>query len=239
MIDYWKGIVVMFFNFTFKQYLTNPHRLADDLQTSTIHGFRKRIFFVFIAGLLLFGARSWWGMGTESLTPLIATMTTADFTMARTASFVGSLIWSVIYLSFHFWGMAYIVHLLTNIPYKKLLPLQLIVSCLLLAEKALISLVFFVKGATANFSFLSFGPLAATYLENNYLILFLNQLTITTALIIALQFSFVQAFADNSKRSILLWTLIGMHLVIALVTAAFGFIPIETLYDKIFDGGGV
>ena len=229
----------MFFNFTFRQYLTNPNRLADDLQTSTIHGFRKRIIFVFLAGLLLYGARSWWGMGTESLTPLIATMTTADFTMARVASLVGSLIWSGIYLSFHFFGMAYILHLLTNIPYKKLLPLQLIVASLLLVEKALVFIVFLVKGAAANYSFLSFGPLATTYLENNFLILFLNQLTITTALIIALQFSFIQAFAENSKRSVLLWSLIGIHLVIALVTAAVGFIPIETLFDSIFDGGGV
>ena len=110
----------MFFNFTFRQYLTNPHRLADDLQTSTIRGFRKRIVFVFLAGLLLFGARSWWGMGTESLTPLVATMTTADFTLARFASFIGSLIWSIIYISFHFFGFAYIVHLLTKIEYKKL-----------------------------------------------------------------------------------------------------------------------
>ncbi len=99
----------MFFNFTFRQYLTNPHRLADDLQTSTIRGFRKRIVFVFLAGLLLFGARSWWGMGTESLTPLVATMTTADFTLARFASFFGTLLWSIIYLSFHFFGFAYIL----------------------------------------------------------------------------------------------------------------------------------
>jgi hypothetical protein len=229
----------MFFNFTFRQYLTSPHRLADDLQTSTIRGFTKRIIFVFLAGLLLFGARSWWGMGTETLTPLVATMTTADFTLARFASFIGSLIWSIIYISFHFFGFAYIVHLLTNIPYKKLLPLQLLVTSLLLAEKALIFLVFLGKGATANYSFLSYGPLAATYLESRYLILFLNQLTLTTAVIIALQYSFIRAFTDESKRKSLLWTLIGIHLVLALLTASVGFIPMETLFDLIFDGGGV
>ena len=228
----------MFFNFTFRQYLTNPHRLADDLQTSTIRGFRKRIVFVFLAGLLLFGARSWWGMGTESLTPLVVTMTTADFTLARFASFIGSLIWSIIYISFHFFGFAYIVHLLTKISYKKLLPLQLLVTSLLLMEKALIFLVFVSKGATANYSFLSFGPLAATYLESKYLILFLNQLTITTALIIALQLSFIRVFMGESKRKPLLWSLIGIHIVIALLTAAVGFIPMETLFDLIFDGGG-
>lgn len=228
----------MFFNFTFRQYLTNPHRLADDLQTSTIRGFRKRIIFVFLAGLLLFGARSWWGMGTESLTPLVATMTTADFTLARFASFIGSLIWSIIYISFHFFGFAYIVHLLTKISYKKLLPLQLLVTSLLLMEKALVFLVFVSKGATANYSFLSFGPVAATYLESKYLILFLNQLTITTALIIALQLSFIRVFMGESKRKPLLWSLIGIHIVIALLTAAVGFIPLETLFDLIFDGGG-
>ena len=80
-------------------------------------------------------------------------------------------------------------------------------------EKALIFLVFVSKGATANYSFLSFGPLAATYLESKYLILFLNQLTITTALIIALQFSFIRVFMGESKRKPLLWSLIGIHLV--------------------------
>ncbi|MBO1910137.1 hypothetical protein [Sporosarcina sp. 6E9] len=229
----------MFFNFTFRQYLTSPHRLADDLQTSTIRGFRKRIIFVFLAGLLLFGARNWWGMGTESLTPLVATMTTADFTLARFASFIGSLIWSIIYISFHFLGFAYIIHFLMKIPYKKILPLQLLVTGLLLAEKALIFLVFLAKGATANYSFLSFGPLAATYLESRYLILFLNQLTLTTAVIIALQYSFIRAFTDEPKGKSLLWTLIGIHLVLALLTASVGFIPLENLFDLIFDGGGV
>jgi hypothetical protein len=228
----------MFFNFTFRQYLTNPHRLADDLQTSTIRGFRKRIVFIFLVGLLIFGARSWWGMGTESLTPLVATMTTADFTLARFASFIGSLIWSIIYISFHFFGFAYIVHLLTKIEYKKILPLQLLVTSLLLMEKALVFLVFVSKGATANYSFLSFGPLAATYLESKFLILFLNQLTITTALIIALQLSFIRIFMGESTRKPLLWSLIGTHLVLALLTAAVGFIPMETLFDLIFDGGG-
>ena len=228
----------MFFNFTFRHYLTNPHRLADDLQTSTIRGFRKRIVFVFLAGLLLFGARSWWGMGTESLTTLVVTSGTADFTLARFASLIGSLIWSLIYISFHFFGFAYIVHLLTKISYKKLLPIQLLVTSLLLMEKALIFLVFVSKGATANYSFLSFGPLAATYLESDYLILFLNQLTITTALIIALQFSFIRLFMGESKRKTLLWSLIGIHLLLAFMTAAIGFIPMETLFDLIFDGGG-
>lgn len=227
----------MFFYYTFRQYVTNPNELAEQLQTSSIRGFKIRVFFVLLAGLFIFGIRSWWGMGTESLTPLLTTMTTVDYTLARYSSLVGSLIWSLIYLSFHFFGFAYILNLLTKIPYKNILPLQLIIASLLLLEKALVFFVFVGKGVTANFSFLSFGPLAATYLETEYIILFLNQLTITTAVIIALQYRFIQSYTKLTRKKRLLWTLIGIHTVMALITAAIGFIPAESLFELIIGGG--
>ena len=227
----------MFFNFTFRHYLTNPHHLAEQLQTASMRGFKSRIILVFLTGLLLFGVRSWWGMGTESLTSLLTTMTTTDFVIARYASLFGSLCWSVIYILFHFLGFAYILNLVTGIPFKKLLPLQLLITGLLLMEKALIFFVFAVKGATANVSFLSFGPLAATYLETKYLILFLNQLTITTALIIALQYRFILSYTQFTQKKRLLWLLIAIHITMALITAAIGFVPAESWLDTITGRG--
>lgn len=223
----------MFFTFTFRHFLTNPHHLAVQLQTASMRGFKNRIILVFFSGLLLFGIRECWGMGTESLTPVLATMTTADYTLARYASLVGSIFWAIIYISFHFFGFAYILNLVTKIPFRKLLPLQLLVTGLLLMEKGLVFLVFAMIGATANVSFLSFGPLAATYLETKYLILFLNQLTITTALIIALQYTFILSYTQFTKKKRLLWTLIGIHIAMALITAAIGFVPVESLLDTI------
>ncbi len=227
----------MFFNFTFRHYLTNPHHLAEQVQTSSIRGFKSRIFFIFLTGLLLYGVRSWWGMGTESITSLLTTMSTTEFTMARYASLLGSLLWSLIYISFHFFGFAFLLSIVTSIPFKKLLPLQLLMTAILLMEKLVIFLVFAVKGATANVSFLSFGPLAATYLETNYLILFLNQLTITTALIIALQYRFILSYTAFTQKKRLLWILIGIHITMALITAAVGFIPAESWLDMITGGG--
>ena len=77
-------------------------------------------------GIVLFLARELWGMNTEAITPLVSTMSTADYTLARYASLIGILIWALIYMSFHFFGFAYILNLVTNIPFKKLLPLQLL-----------------------------------------------------------------------------------------------------------------
>lgn len=227
----------MFFNFSFRHYLTNPQNLANELQSSRIRGYGKRVAFVFLIGILLFGFRSLWGMNTESLTPLLATMTTTDYTLARFASLLGSMIWSVIYISFHLFGFSYILSYLIGIPFKQLLPMQLLMTGLLLIEKALVFLVFVMQGAATNVSFLSFGPLAATFLETPFFIFLLNQLTLTTMLIIAYQYNFIRKFSDISQGKRLLWSLIGIHLLMAIITASVGLLPAESLFNAITGGG--
>ncbi|CAM3133993.1 hypothetical protein FITA111629_05355 [Filibacter tadaridae] len=229
----------MFFDFKFWHFLTNPRDLTNKLQTSEMRGFTKRIWIVFLIGVLLFSLREIWGMGTQSLTPLLSTMTTTDYTLARYASLVGTIIWAIIYLAFHFFGIAYILSLLTGIPFKKLLPLQLLVTGLLLLEKAVIFLVFTMIGGTANVSFLSFGPLAITFLDNLYIVFALNQITITTVLIIVLQSRFIRSYTGIPEKRNLLLILIGIHLVMALITAAIGFIPMEGLFNSIVGGGAL
>lgn len=229
---------VMFFNFTFRHFITKPEDLAEQLQNSTMRGFKKRVLFTFLAGVILFAFRNWWGLNAEVLTPVLTTMTTADYTLARYASLLGSVLWSLIYMSFHLFGFAYILSFVTFIPFKKLLPLQLLMMSILLVEKGLVFLVFAMKGAATNVSFLSFGPLAATFIEAPFFIFFLNQISITTVIIIAFQYRFSRSFIEPTETKRLIWSLIGIHLAIALIIAAFGFIPMDLMFDK-FIGGGV
>ncbi len=227
----------MFFDFKYWYFLTNPHQLADQLQTSTMRGFKKRVLFIFLFGVLLFGIRDIWGMNTESITQLLSTMTTTDYAIARYISLASTIMWALIYLSFHLFGFAYILSLLTAIPFKKLLPLQLLTAGILLLEKAVIFLIFVLKGATANVSFLSFGPLAITFLDYSYFVMFLNQLTVTTALIIVLQYRFIRSYTGLEGQKGIIWPLIGIHIAMALIVAAIGFIPMESLFDSIVRGG--
>jgi len=202
-----------------------------------MRGFGKRMLLVFLIGIILFGVRNWWGMGTETLTPLLTTMTTSDYTIARFTSLLGSLSWSVIYMTFHFIGFAFILSLVTTIPFNRILPAQLLMTGLLLIEKALVFLVFLMKGEVANVSFLSFGPLAATFLEEPYWIFFLNQITITTVIIIAFQYRFIISFIDVTKKRQLILVLIVIHAAIALITAGIGFIPMDSLFERFIEGG--
>lgn len=227
----------MFFEYRFWHYLTRPDELALNLQNSTMRNFTQRLVIVLLTGIVLFSLRNIWGMNTETLTSLMVSMTTTDYILARFASLAGAIIWSLLYIGFHIFGVAFILSGLTKIPYHRLVPLQVLMTGILLMEKAVIFIVFAIKGVTVNLSFLSFGPLAATVMENWYLILFLNQLTITSALIISLQYRFIKEVRPHENRRAYLWMLVGMHTAMALITASVAFIPFNSMLNSIFGGG--
>ncbi|MDN4605970.1 hypothetical protein [Sporosarcina highlanderae] len=217
--------------------MTKPDELALNLQTGTMRNFTRRLIIVLLTGILLFSLRNIWGMNTETLTSLMVSMTTTDYILARFASLIGTIIWSVLYIGFHIFGIALILSGITKIPYHRLVPLQVLIIGILLMEKAVLFIVFTIKGVTVNLSFLSFGPLAATVMENWYLILFLNQLTITSALIITLQYRFISAYLPEVNRKASLMMLVGLHIAMALITASVAFIPFNAMLNSIFGGG--
>lgn len=226
----------MFFNFTFRHFLMNPQRLASNLKQSTMQGLWQRITLVFIASFLLFSLRSLWGINTENFTSMMTT-STADYTLARYAALLGSMIWSVIYVAFHLFGVAYLLSFIIGISFKKLLPMQLLMTTLLLVEKVIIFLVFYFTGTASYLSFLSFGPLASMYFELPFFIFLFNQFTITTIIIIVFQYHFIRTYGNMHKKYRLLFMLIGLHLFMAIFTASISLLPIEDLFNKVIEGG--
>lgn len=227
----------MFFDYRFWHFLTRPYELATQLQTGTMRHFNRRLLIVFLAGIALFALREIWGMGTEALTSLMTTMTTTDYIIARYASLAGTILWSILYIAFHIFGVALTLSALTKIPYRQLVPLQVLIAGVLLMEKAVIFIVFAMKGTTVSLSFLSFGPLAVTVMDNWYLILFMNQLTVTSALIITLQYRYIRGFIADGRWKEHLWILIGLHVAMALITAAVAYIPFDSILNSLFGGG--
>jgi len=226
----------MFLEFRFWQFLTGPQPIHQFDQTE-IRGFKKRVLYVGLLGVLLFALRELWGMNTEHLTPLLSDGTMDTYSLARIMSLIGAILWSLIYMSFHFFGIAYLLHKLTSIPYRNLLILQLFVTALLLMEKAVVFFIFAIVGYTTPVSLLSFGPLAATFMDQPFFVFFFNQLSIVTALIIGLQFRFIRVLAPELNRRNVLLGLIGLHVAMALITAAMGYIPFEEWYAQFVEGG--
>lgn len=226
----------MIFDFRFWRYLANQQELIDNLGSSNMRDFKKRAWMVGFFGLLLFVVQELWGMNTQHITSVYALGGKDSFAIARLVSLAGIIIWAVLYLSFHFFGIAFLLNKITGIELSKLAVLQLYVVGILLLEKALLFFIFMMLGMTTPVSLFSFGPLAATVFDHPFLVFFFNQLSIFTALIIALQVRFIRAFMDKNPIIILI-IVIAIHIVMALITATVGILPLEEWFLRVVEGG--
>ena len=226
----------MIFDFRFWRYFANQQGLIDNLESATMRDFKKRVWMVGFFGLLLFIAQELWGLRTESLTNYFVLNGSNTYMTARLASLVGIVIWAMVYMAFHFFGIAFLLNKMTNITLSKLAVLQLYVVAILLIEKALLFFIFIMLGVTTNVSLFSFGPLASIVFDHPFILFFFNQLSIFTALIIALQLRFIRAFTDMNPRIILI-ILIAIHLAMALITSAVGLLPLEEWFNRFVEGG--
>lgn len=217
----------MFFEFRFWRHLFNRSDLIQSLENATMRYFERRVWFVALCGVILFAMRDMWGMHTESLTPLFVKGYEDTFAIARMSSLIGAVIWSLVYMAFHFWGIAFFLHKLMSVHLSKVVVLQLFVVALLLMEKALVFFLYEVVGYTTDFSILSFGPLAATFLDNEFFTYFFNELTLITVLIIAIQFQFLRAFTTMSARNLFI-ILVAIQLTLALIIAGIEVLPIAS-----------
>lgn len=218
----------MFFEFRFWKYLFNRNELIVSLkEDATMRGFQSRVWFVAIFGVLLYALLDIWGLHTEELTALFVNGYEDTFTIARITSLIGTIIWSLLYMGFHFFIIAFILHKITNVELSKVAVLQLFVVALLLMEKAFNFFLYAIVGYATDYSVLSFGPLAATFLEHSYFNHFFNELSLITALIIALQFHFLRAFTTLSARNLFI-LLIVIQVILSLISAGFEVLPIES-----------
>lgn len=220
----------MFFEYRFWKYLFNQNELIGSLKDTKMHGFEKRVWLVAILGIVLFALRDIWGMHTEELTSLFVGGFEDTFVIARATSLIGAIIWSILYMAFHFFGIAFLLHKITNMELSKVAVIQLFVVALLLMEKAFVFLLYVVVGYTTDFSFLSFGPLAATFLDNDFFTYFFNELSIITGLVIAIQFRFLRAFTEMSARNLLI-ILIAIQVILALFIAGIQVLPLEAWFE--------
>ena len=218
----------MFFEFRFWKYLFKRNELIVSLkEDATMQDFQSRVWFVAIFGVLLYALRDIWGIHTEQLTALFVNGYEDTFTIARIISLIGTIIWSLLYMAFHFFILSFILHKITNVELSKLAIVQLFVVALLLMEKAFNYFLYAVVGYVTDYSVLSFGPLAATFLEHSYFNHFFNELSLITALIIAIQFHFIRAFTTLSARNLFL-ILVVIQVILAFITAGLEVLPIET-----------
>jgi len=217
----------MFYHYKFWHSLTHPTIFTQAMEAGEIRGYKKRAITVFILFMLLFAIREFWGMGTESLTSLFAMNQQDEYYTARLLSMVGAIVWGIIYYCFHYYGVTYILYLLTDIPYKWIQKVQLYVMAFLLIEKTILFAVFYAVGYSTTFSFLSLAPAVQQVLDKDVVLFIINQLTVTTVLTIVVHFTFLSKWEEASDRKALLVKIIVLQVLMAVFVGLISVLPLQ------------
>lgn len=226
----------MIFDFRFWHYFTRQGELIHNLQNGEMRQFSKRLGWILTLGILVFALREIWGMNTASLTPYLAQGQLDEYTLARWTSLAGTLIWAGIYLAFHLYGAAFLFSKFMKMSWRAALVMQAYVVGILVVEKALTFFIFALIGYTMPVSLFSFGPLAATFIGIPMLIYLFNQLTLFTALIIAVQYRYIRSFTKYSPK-LILFGLIVLHILVALAVASLSYVPLGEMLSDFTRGG--
>lgn len=218
----------MFLEFHFWRYFFTRGTLLTNLaETETIRGFKKCVSVVLACTILLYIVMNSWGMTTTALTSLYVIGFTDTYAAARWISLLGIILFAALYFGFHFFGVSWLLHLITKIPLRIAAVMQLYVVATLLIEKLVLLLVFVMLGYTTHLSFLSFGPVAAQFLDHSYFHYFFNQFSLFTGVVIAIQLQFLRRFTTLSTP-VLLAILFALTTVFAAVVALISVLPLES-----------
>jgi len=217
----------MFYHYKFWHSLKNPTYFTKIVEEGEIIGYKKRSLTVFLLFILLFAAREFWGMGTENLTSLFAMDLHNEYYVARLLSMLGAILWAIVYFCFHYYGVTYLLHLLTDIPYTWIKKVQLYVVTFLLIEKAILFIVFAAAGYSTLFSFFSLAPLAMQVIDTDYVLFTINQLTVATVLTIVVQYTFLSKWEEEASRKMLVVKIIGIQLFMALFVGLISVLPLK------------
>lgn len=219
----------MVLKYRFWHFLTNPssltYALEQEEQYDKVKGYKRCFWLVFLATLIVFAARNIWGMHTEGLTTLFAEGLDDRYMFARLISLSSALLWAIGFFMFHYFVLTYVLHLITDIPSKRLRKIQLYVIFFIIIEKLLTFIVFAIAGFTTPFTFFSLAPMTAYFYDEAFVLYFLNQLTVSTVVTIFIQYTFLSQWEEGNKR-ILMTKLICVQIIVALIVAGISILPI-------------
>lgn len=222
----------MFYRYKFWHSLTHPSYFTEMLENNEVRGYKKRVLFVFLLTVLFFMARDFWGMGTESLTTLFASNENDTYVMARLISLVGAAVLGVVYFLFHYYGVAYILHVFTDIPSRWIQKVQLYVISFLVLEKAILAVVFFFVGYTTPLSFMSLAPMTTLFIEEDVIIYILNQVTLATVVTIIVQYIFLAKWEETENHKSLLVKVILLQVFFALFVGMLSILPLKEWFVR-------
>ncbi len=165
--------------------ILEPHRSRYQLQNAeAVTKLGLKLLFLYFLSLIVFTIGGYFGIGSESFSKEITEMSAEEFEAAKLLILSGNIITSIIDPSIYIFLSALFFWIVTDIPYIKLVIVQMILFVLQLVEKTLLIPLFVLKDIGSDANPFSLGIISQYFLRSDYFINFFSEITIFNLLLL-------------------------------------------------------
>lgn len=188
-------------------------------ETEEITAFKLKLVWVYMASILLFSISGYFGIGTESVSKELNGLSTERFETGKLLVFFGNVLAGLILPSIFLFVSAMIFWVITDIPYIKLVIVQMIGFTLFLMEKILLLPFFILMDLNQDANPFSLGVVSQYFIANDYFIHFFSEVSIFSVAIIVITYKYLKALSE--KKSIIILLMVCISYLIYWFFAAF------------------
>lgn len=209
--------------------IKEPYIIGHQLtKAEKIEGTWKYTIILTFLSFLLYSIIAYLGIGSEILSNQIYTLTTAEFETTKLLFAIGQVLAGVIGTLVFIFFPALVFWIFSDTYYIKLVNIQLIITTIILLEKAISIPLQYSLGLDPVSLPYSLGVIGQYITDYRYIILFLANITLFQIWAIALQYTYVKNLIEKSNR-IILALVITTNVFIWLVLALFSYIDFEKI----------
>ncbi|MDM5356739.1 hypothetical protein [Peribacillus sp. ACCC06369] len=185
--------------------ILEPNRSRYQLQNAeAVTRLGWKLLFLYLLSLLVFAIEGYFGIGSESFSKEITKMGVNEYEAGKLLILSGNIIAGIIHPSIYIFLSALFFWIVTDIPYIKIVIVQMIIFGLQLVEKILLIPLFVLMDIGNDANPFSLGIISQYFLRSDYFIHFFSEITIFQFLIIALQYFYLKEFSERNNYLIFL-----------------------------------
>lgn len=180
--------------------LLHPYASSYQLGTAeSIGGIRLKLLLLYIISIIISGISGLLGIGTESLSMDLAILGEGLYADGKLLAFLGSLVYGLFWPTVFIFLSSLFFWVITELPYKKIIVIQMFIFVLFLAEKAILLPIFIGFGLSFDSSPFALGVISQYLIPNEYFIHFFSSISLFQAAALVLNYYYLKGLSGKSK----------------------------------------
>ncbi|OIK10900.1 hypothetical protein [Bacillus sp. MUM 13] len=188
-------------------------------EAEAVTRFGPSLFMLYAVSLLVYGVGAYYGLGSESISKELTKLTPGEYEAAKMLFLYGKLAAGVVFPSLFFFAASLIYWMFLDIPYIKIVMVQMIVFSLYLLEKLLLVPISIYLNVNQDANPFSFGVISQHFTSNEYLIHLFGNITLFQLSMLALTCYYLKFLSEKSR--FIVWLSVALVFIITWTAGAF------------------